>query len=240
MSDFKSSGAFAGENNPFASEEITAPFNTEWEAKRRVANALRSLTEVLVTSSPSVEDTHAIAQKLENTAAELSSAQRIYGRADWANSGEHGSYGQVSLELNPVAGMSNPIAPPINVWFEGEVAHATCECGWRYEGPPASVHGGTVSAIFDQFLGMAQYLSDQPGMTAYLKVDYHRRTPLNTRLNLVGEFVSIAARKNTIRAEMFADGVKTASAEALFVQPRGGMNTLIARGSNTKAQSDEQ
>ena len=49
------------QDNPFASEEITPPFSDEWAAKRRVADAIRQLTEVLVTSSPDIEKMHAIA-----------------------------------------------------------------------------------------------------------------------------------------------------------------------------------
>ena len=212
--------------NPFASEEITPPFNDEWQAKRRVADALRQLTEVLVTSSPSIDEMHDIAAKLESTATDFQQAPRIYGRHEWALSGEHGSYGQVSHELNPLAGWSNPIAPPINMWIEGEVSYGVCTCGWTYEGPPGSVHGGVVSSIFDQFLGMTQLIGDQPGMTGYLHVNYHHRTPLNTELRLEGRYVSMEGRKSIIAAEMHADGIKTASAEGLFVQPRGGMRAL--------------
>jgi hypothetical protein len=212
--------------NPFASEDITPAFNDEWVAKRRVADAIKQLTEVLVTSSPGIEKMHAIAQQLEDTAKEFSGAPRIFGRWDWAASGEHGNFGQVSHELNPLAGWSNPLAPPVNNWIEGDVAYATCTCGWAYEGPPGSVHGGYVAAIFDQFLGMAQLITKQPGMTAYLHVNFHNRTPLNTELKMEARVVKMEGRKNIIRGEMFADGVMTASAEGLFVQPKGGMHAV--------------
>jgi hypothetical protein len=221
---------FASEN-PFASEEITPAYNDEWVAKRRVANALRELTEVLVTSSPSIDKMHLIAEQLELTSSEFRESPRIYGRRDWATNGEHGSYGQVSHELNPLAGLSNPIAPPLNNWIVDDVAYATCRCGWAYEGPPGSVHGGIVAAIFDQFLGMAQLMGKQPGMTAYLHVNYHNRTPLNTELKLEARYTKIEGRKNYIRGEMFADGVMTASAEGLFVQPKGGMASLTTHAS---------
>ena len=42
-----------------------------------------------------------------------------------------------------------------------------------------------MSAIFDQFLGMAQLLGERPGMTGYLHVNYHQRTPLNTEAKLL-------------------------------------------------------
>ncbi|MAT91912.1 MAG: thioesterase [Halioglobus sp.] len=221
--------------NPFASEDITPPFNAEWQAKRRVADALRQLTEVLVTSSPSVEQMHGIAAQLEQTAGEFQNAPRIFGRHAWAASGEHGSFGQVSHELNPLAGCANPVAPPLNMWIEDEVAYGSCICGWTYEGPPNSVHGGVVSSIFDQFLGMTQFIGKRPGMTAYLHVNYHQRTPLNTELRLEGRYDRAEGRKNYISAEMYADGVRTASAEGLFVQPRGGMEGLQAQAARGSA-----
>ncbi|MDZ7785447.1 MAG: PaaI family thioesterase [Halioglobus sp.] len=214
------------DQNPFASEEITPPYSDEWEAKRRVAEAIKQLTEVLVTSSPDSGKMHAIAAKLEQTARDFGQSPRIYGRYDWAMSGEHGNYGQISHELNPLAGWSNPIAPPINMWIDSDTAYGTCTCGWAYEGPPGSIHGGIVAAIFDQFLGMCQLMGGMPGMTAYLHVDFHKRTPLNTELRLEGRYDRIEGRKNFIRGQMYADGVMTASAEGLFVCPRGGMRAL--------------
>jgi thioesterase superfamily protein len=212
--------------NPFASEEITPPFNEEWQAKRRVAAAIKRLTEVMVTSSPDTEQMHAIAEQLESTAEEFSAATRIYGRIDWAISAEHGSYGQISHELNPLAGQSNPVAPPINSWIEGDRAYGTCQCGWAYEGPPGSVHGGMVAAILDQFLGMAQLLGGQPGMTGSLNLRYHNRTPLHTELKLEAWLIKTAGRKTVMRGEMYADGVLTASCEGLFIQPKGGLKSL--------------
>jgi len=220
--------------NPFASEEITPPFNDEWVAKRRVANAIKRLTEVLVTSSPGIDKVHDIAAQLESTADEFERAPRIYGRRDWSLSGEHGNYGQVSHELNPVAGWSNPIAPPLNMWIDGDVSYGACVCGWVYEGPPGSVHGGVVASIFDQFLGMTQLIGDRPGMTGYLHVNYHQRTPLNVELKLEGRYVKVEGRKSFIRAEMYAAEVMTASAEGLFIQPRGGMSALQTQGAEQK------
>jgi acyl-coenzyme A thioesterase PaaI-like protein len=224
------------QDNPFASEEITPPFNDEWEAKRRVAEAIKQLTGVLVTSSPSTAKMHLIAEQLEQTTREFSGSPRIYGRLDWASSGEHGSFGQVSHELSPLAGWSNPLAPPVNSWFEDDRALATCQCGWAHEGPPGSVHGGIVAAIFDQFLGVAQLLGGQPGMTGYLHLNYHARTPLNTELRLEGSLDRCEGRKTFMRGEMYAEGVLTASAEGLFIQPRGGMGTIETHDKALRSQ----
>ncbi|MEH6558661.1 MAG: PaaI family thioesterase [Oceanicoccus sp.] len=212
--------------NPFASEDITPAFNDEWVAKRRVADALKQLTEVLVTSSPDVEQMHSIAERLEETAASFRESPRLYGRSSWAASGEHGNYAQISHELNPLAGWSNPIAPPLNSWIDGDRAYGTCQCDWAYEGPPGSVHGGIIAAIFDQFLGMAQRMGGQPGMTGYLHVNYHNRTPLNTELKLEGMLDKVEGRKTLLRGEMYADGVMTASCEGLFIRPKNGVQAI--------------
>ncbi|MFK8050372.1 MAG: PaaI family thioesterase [Halioglobus sp.] len=228
------------DNNPFASEDITPAYSAEWEAKRRVAEAIKNLTEALVTSSPSIHEMEDIARKLDTTAEDFGNSPRIFGRTEWTASGDHGSFGQISHELNPLAGLSNPIAPPVNHWIEGERAFGSCECGWAYEGPPGSVHGGFVSAIFDQFLGMAQLIGGQPGMTAYLNTSYHNRTPLNTELKLEGKLIRLEGRKTFMRGEMFADGVMTASCDGLFVQPKGGMHkvkVLQAALAQPKSQS---
>lgn len=213
-------------DDPFASEEITPPISEEWEAKRRVADAIKQLSEVLVTSSPDIQKMHDIASQLETTAEAFSRSPRLYGRLEWIQSGAHGSFGQVSHELNPLGGYANPIAPPVNTWIEGEKALGHCRCGWVYEGPPGSVHGGYVAAIFDQFMGVAQKLGGQPGMTGFLHVNYHARTPLNTELKLEGELVKVEGRKTTITAKMWANNNLTASCEALFVEPRRGMHAL--------------
>ena len=73
---------------------------------------------------------------------------------------------------------------------------------------------------------VAQILGGQPGMTGYLHVNYHNRTPVNTQLKLEASLVKVEGRKTIIRGEMFADGIMTASCEGLFVQPRGGMMSI--------------
>lgn len=214
------------EKNPFASETITPAYSAEWEAKRRVADAVRTLTEVLVTSSPAIDEMHRFAESLEQTATAFAATPRVYGRLDWIRTGEHGSFGQVSHELNPLAGLSNPLAPPVHTWLDGDVARGSCRCSWAYEGPPGSVHGGYVAAVFDQFLGMAQRLGGQPGMTAYLHVDFHQRTPLNAELELFGCLDRVEGRKTFMRGEMRSGDALTASCEALFVEPRQGIYSL--------------
>ena len=192
--------------NPFASEEVTPPFSEHWQAKRRLAQAIRELTDVLVTSTPSVEDMNAIAERLELQAKQFAQTKRLYGRVAFSQDGNHGEFGEVNHELNAVGGISNPLSPGLNLWFEDGIAVGKVTCGWAYEGPPGHVHGGYVAAILDQFMGMAQILGKNPGMTGTLNVRYLRPTPLNTELELRGELLSEEGRKTVVEATIVANG----------------------------------
>jgi hypothetical protein len=206
--------------NPFASEDISPPFSEHWEAKRRVAQAIRELTDVLVTSTPPTQELHDIAEKLEQQAQEFSGSKRLYGILEFMRDGEHGDHGEVNHELNGVGGWSNPLSPGLNIWIEGSKAYGKVNCGYAYEGPPGHIHGGHVAAIFDQFLGMAQLAGKKPGMTGTLTMRYLKPTPLNTDLDLEAEVETLEGRKTRVKGRIMNKGIVTASCEALFIRPK--------------------
>lgn len=205
--------------NPFASEEISPPFSEHWEAKRRVAQAIRDLTDVLVTSTPPTDELHAIAERLEQQAGEFAQCNRLYGLMAFIRDGNHGGHGEVNHELNGVAGLSNPLNPGFNMWIEGDKALGKVNCGYAYEGPPGHIHGGYIAAIFDQFLGMAQLIGKKPGMTGTLTTRYLKPTPLNTDLDLEAEVTVLEGRKTLVKGKIMNGEIVTATCEGLFVQP---------------------
>jgi len=219
--------------NPFYSEEVSPPHSAHWEARRRVGSAIRQLMEVLVTSTPPTDELHDIARRLEQTADAFGHAPRIYGRHAFARQGEHGQMAELVHELNPLSGLSNPLAPPLNTWIDGDRVHGKVTLGWAYEGPPGCVHGGFVAAVFDEFMGIAQVLGGQPGMTGTLAVRYERPTPLNVELRLEARLVETEGRKTRVEATMRAGGEVTARCEALFVRPRRPLTELSATGSSS-------
>ena len=206
--------------SPFASEEVSPPFSPHWEAKRRAAEALRALTEALVTSDASTDLINALAQRLEREAHQLQAEPRLYGLTAFLKDGKHGGHGEVNHELNALGGWSNPLSPALNMGLKGREAFGTVRCGYAYEGPPGYIHGGFIAAIFDQFLGMAQLAGDNPGMTGSLTVRYHRPTPLNRDLDLRATLQDSAGRKTLVTGDMLLDGEVTATCEALFIRPR--------------------
>jgi acyl-CoA thioesterase FadM len=71
--------------------------------------------------------------------------------------------------------------------------------------------------LFDDFLGMAQKMTGQPGVTGTLSIRYKLPTPLGKPLRLIGKVKSVEGRKNTLVGEMWAGDKLTATAEGLFI-----------------------
>ena len=208
-------------HNPFYSPEVKEPIDDDWQAKRRLAYELRTMITDLVTCTSDAETVNRVADEIATLSQQLRKAPKILGRTAYLDveGGKHGSMASLGYELNPLDGESNPIAAPMKLWIDEEagVAYGRANMGWQYEGPPNSLHGGFVAAVFDQFLGVAQKLTHQPGVTGNLKIRYLKPTPLNTELKLVGRVKSVSGRKNILEGEMWAGDVLTATCEGLFV-----------------------
>ena len=124
------------------------------------------------------------------------------------------------MPYSPVSGRRNPVAPPVNLRREndgevvGEVTFSP-----TYAGPPDSVHGGIIAAVFDEVLAMANVISGTAGFTGTLTIRYHAKTPLNEPIELWAKNVRRDGRKQICKGEMRVDGKVTASAEGLFICP---------------------
>lgn len=124
------------------------------------------------------------------------------------------------MPYSPVSGKRNAIAPPIRMWkvgsneVRGEVTFSP-----TYAGPPDSVHGGIIAAVFDEILAMANVISGNAGFTGTLTIRYLNKTPLNTPIELWGMNEQQDGRKQLSRGEMRVNGKVTATAEGLFICP---------------------
>lgn len=130
------------------------------------------------------------------------------------------------MPYSPISGKRNAIAPPIRMWKlnQGEVGGEVVFSP-TYAGPPDSVHGGIIAAVFDEVLAMANVISGNAGFTGTLTIKYHHKTPLNTPIELWGMNVRRSGRKLISRGEMRVDGVVTASAEGLFITAHRAADT---------------
>lgn len=118
---------------------------------------------------------------------------------------------------NPVIGPCNPLAPEIEVEVGNPGATATVSFGVPYEGAPGFVHGGTIAAVFDQLLGVANLASGHAGMTGTLAVRYLAATPIATPVRFEAWAVSRSGRKSFVLGRALVGSAVTAEAEATFV-----------------------
>ena len=189
-----------------------------WAERRRLAQAMREVIARLVEIDAPEADLAEAADALERYSERLSkypNGTKYEGFAETAVSGDAAAF----FDHSPLIGLANPLSPPISLvadrdrmTVEGEVTF-----GSAFEGPPACVHGGFVSAAFDEVLGFVNSLTGNAGMTARLTVDYKRPTPLHTKLHFQAQLDRVDGRKTFVSGIVFADDRVTATAEALFL-----------------------
>ena len=121
------------------------------------------------------------------------------------------------IDFSPMAGPSNPLAPPLSFDVVDDVVVGGGVFGDAYEGPPGCVHGGFIAAAFDEVLGFTQSLTGRPGMTGLLTVRYRQPTPLHRELRFAGWVDRVDGRKIHTLGTLHAGDVLTAEAEALFI-----------------------
>jgi acyl-coenzyme A thioesterase PaaI-like protein len=196
-------------------------FNSEVSPRRaearRLAETMRRMIDRLVVTDAPIDVLEQVARQMETSAAILEEHGELAsyeGFAEAANSGDPHAH----FDRSPIVGHSNPMAPPVRLDQVGDVIRGTATFGKAYEGPPGCVHGGWIAAAFDEVLGMTQSMSGNPGMTAFLHVNYRQPTPLHVELAFEGELIRVEGRKIFTEGRVRKpDGQVTAEAEALFV-----------------------
>ena len=129
------------------------------------------------------------AELLEEAAAQLDGPGRVRRYEGFAESANAGGDPEPPLRPQPDLRHGQPARPADARSRSATTAapsSSTSSYGTAYEGPPGSVHGGVVAAMFDEVLGMTQSLSGQPGMTGTLRIRYRRPTPLHRELRFEG------------------------------------------------------
>jgi acyl-coenzyme A thioesterase PaaI-like protein len=128
---------------------------------------------------------------------------------------------------SPLIGSRNPLAPPAEFEIRGGRVHGRVRFGAAYVGPPVSVHGGVIAALFDELLGCANLANEVGGMTGTLRVKYLSPTPIGEELRLEGWVERIDGRKVFTRGTIHHRDTLTAEADGVFIQ--GSMQRLMER-----------
>jgi acyl-coenzyme A thioesterase PaaI-like protein len=117
-----------------------------------------------------------------------------------------------------VVGPLNPVAPPIDLTWDGTEVRGTVTLDEVYAGPPGAVHGGIVALIFDELLGVANVQSGVGAFTGTLSIRYERFTPLRKELTVAAHVDRTERRKVFTVGTISCDGEVTARAEGIFIQ----------------------
>jgi acyl-coenzyme A thioesterase PaaI-like protein len=184
-----------------------------------LADALRRLMDTAVVTSADDSELRRAIEAIDQISDALAGADDVLLRPamPWATT-ERMQRGD--RPHNPVMGPANPLAPPLPVTILADRSISS-EVIMRpiHEGPPGTVHGGWVAALFDQLLGVANIVNGTAGMTAELTVRYRRSTPLGVPLLLKARIDEVDGRRTYASGEIIADGVVTAEATGLFISP---------------------
>jgi acyl-coenzyme A thioesterase PaaI-like protein len=128
---------------------------------------------------------------------------------------------------SPLIGPRNPLAPPAEFEIRSGRVHGRVRFGAAYVGPPASVHGGIIAALFDELLGCANLANEVGGMTGTLRVKYRSPTPIGEELRLEGWVDRVDGSKVFTRGTIHHGDTLTAEADGVFIQ--GSMQRFVER-----------
>jgi acyl-coenzyme A thioesterase PaaI-like protein len=192
----------------------TAPI---WLAKRKLAAELRRVSNLLCESAASEADILALAELIGGKADLLQNVRRE-GQAEGALSSLVPGM-ETFLDRGPIAGRSNPIAPPakLEIDVDGRRVVGEVEFGKAFEGAPGCVHGGFVAAVLDEALGMACIFGGGPAMTAELTTRYLRHTPIETPLRIEAKLDSVEGRRVRTSGRVTAEGITVVDSTGLFI-----------------------
>jgi Thioesterase superfamily len=198
-----------------------SPRSTGDEPLNRLADALRRIGDAAVGHPIPEHDVADAADQMVRIADALEQSASASKRPRFQP--ESSGHPQDFFPSSPMIGFANPIAPPVEVWsVEGEGGgreiRGRVTFGYAYEGPPTCAHGGIIAALFDEVMGAANIITENPGMTGTLTVRYRKPTPLLAPLEIVARFTRSERRKVFTWAGIYHEGELTAEAEGIFVK----------------------
>ena len=127
---------------------------------------------------------------------------------------------QHTMPYSPITGTLNPVSPLVDIWEEDGGVCGIGNLPATFAGPPDTVHGGLVAAIFDELLSMANIVTGHGGWTGTLSIRYILPTPLNQEIKMQAKGYKREGRKSFVKGTFSHKGTVTASAEGIFITPK--------------------
>ena len=119
-----------------------------------------------------------------------------------------------------VSGKPQPDRLQVRYWIRDSDQHVLGRVGFGLlaQGPPGHVHGGALSAVLDEVMGIAGWVGGHPVLAAELNVQFRRSVPLHTCMEFHGWIEKVDGRKVHIRSVLVdAKGERYVDAQGLFM-----------------------
>lgn len=188
--------------------------------RRRLAEALRSLSVESVCSDGSAELYQDAAETLEGLVKGLrrrARRVRCVGFREGRKSGVGRQFDFGMIDLSPVSGASNPIAPPLKVEHEEEKRAVGTVMFPASGGTGAgTVHHGHLAASVDEVFGAVLARMGQPVMTGILEVRFLIPCRLGEEVRVEGWVRRVSGEVVFMEGRVHAGGCLVAEADAVF------------------------
>ncbi len=101
---------------------------------------------------------------------------------------------------------------------ESGTAYAQVTFGELAQGPPGHAHGGAISAVFDELMGVCCWVNGYPAMTAQYTTRFLKPVPLKEEFVFCAEVKEVDGSKIKLKAKLInANDERYAEAKGLFI-----------------------
>jgi hypothetical protein len=122
-----------------------------------------------------------------------------------------------AMPFDMVVGSCNPVAPPVELWFDPPKAYGKVVFAPQYEGAPGCVHGAAIAAAFDIVLTAANVVADAAGPTVELSIRYLKPTIIGVDTEFESEVTEVTDRRTYSVGRLVQGGVVKVEATGEFV-----------------------
>ena len=187
---------------------------------RDLADVLRRLIRLSVSTAPPPEETVRLTAQLAALADELEAHLPENPLPRFIAPEEDGPAKQVPLgsamPYDVVVGPFNPVAPPVVLDFDPPKALGRAVFDVTYEGAPGCVHGAVLAATFDIILTAANAIEGATGPTVRLALRYLRPTLTNEEAVFEGWVTEVTDRRILSKGRIIQGGIVTVEADGEF------------------------
>ena len=200
---------------------------------RALADQLRRLIRLSVSTAPSPQETAELTARLAAVADRLEEHVPEVPLPRFLGPLEKGEPAGMplgwSMPFDLVVGPFNPLALPVRLAFEPPKALGHAVFDVAYEGAPGCVHGGALAATFDIVFTAANAIAGSTGPTVRLSLRYRRPTLLDEETLFEGWVTEATDRRVFSLGRVVQGGIVTVEAEGEFaILDHAGVHRMAA------------